>query len=462
VPGLFDFLMGRGQGLPMPPMVTGINPDAPTPPQPTFGLETTGMAGQGTQYGEMGQRFNDAFNSPLFHIGIGLLGQGQLGPGIQQGLLSYNNNRTANERRGLLALQQQQLMAGQQELARKRQQAAHLRASLPSNSPLAALPDEQLISTVATVMAREPPKPINVNGKLVDPNDPTKVIADYSQTPEQLAAIERAKALATAGINEPLVQVPDPTSETGFRNVPRSQAVGKPALGPQGLALEFGPDGRPTGIRMGAGVTGKPGNPAGLAPKTLGDLDEQALAASNALARLDQIGRGFRPEYQQFATRGINWWNATKEKFGANLPEAERRQLAEFTSFKRDSVQNLNQTIKDITGAAMSVPEAERIKSQVPDAGTTVFNGDSPTEFKAKLEGATKDLRNALLRANWARTKGLDPLKTGVELSEVPALINKRGAEIAAEVKKQAPQLDDQAVRQLVRQRLGREFGMLQ
>lgn len=184
--GFFDFLMGRGQGgLQFPPMVTGINPDAPVPPQPTFGLPTTGMAGQGTQYGSIGERFNDAFNSPLFHVGIGLLGQGQFGPGIQQGLLSYNQNRTANERRGLLGLQQQQLQATMAEQQRKRQQAAQYRASLDPNDPMAQLPDEQLLQAAAAQAARGPERPIVAGNRVLDPKDPSKVLADLRETPEE-------------------------------------------------------------------------------------------------------------------------------------------------------------------------------------------------------------------------------------------------------------------------------------
>ncbi len=281
-------------------------------------------------------------------------------------------------------------------------------------------------------------------------------------SPEFMAEAKRALEAKRNGDNGQLLQVPDDLSPTGFRYVTRSQALGQPAIGPGGLQLEFGPDGKPTLIRSGPGGTSKPGNPAGLAQPTINTLEESAVTAGNALARLDQVSRGFKPEYQQWGTRGANWWNAVKEKAGADLPPADRQALTEFSQFRRDSVALLNQTIKDITGAAMSNAEAGRITAQVPNPGTGVFDGDSPTEFKAKLDGVTKDTRNALLRANWARARGLDPLKTGVELSEVPALINRRGDEIAAEVRSQNPQLDAQGVRQLVRQRLGREFGMLQ
>jgi hypothetical protein len=454
--GLWDFLMGRGGQTPMGlpgmagyPGTPGYNPDAPMPGPAV----QTGMAGQGAEPGGFTSRINDAYNSPLFHVGLGLLGTGQFGPGIATGLASYGQQRNSNERRGLLQLQQQQLAGTMQDQQRKRQQAAQLRASLPPNSPLANLPDEQLLTAASTLATRETPEEIAAKARL------------QRETPEEAAA--KARALLPiekekAGFNDTPLAIPDDKSPTGFRYVPRSQAIGQPALGPQGLALEFGPDGRPTGIRMGAGVTGKGADGSGLAKPTINALEEQAMAAGNALARLDQVQRGYKPEYLQLGTKIGNSWSAVREKMGANLPEGDRQALTEFSQFRRDSIGVVNQTIKDITGAAMSVPEAQRISRQVPDPGTGIFDGDSPTEFQAKLDGVMKDTKNALLRANWARAKGLDPLKTGVELSEVPALINKRGNEIAAQVKQANPQADEQAIRQLVRQQLGREFGLLQ
>ena len=201
---------------------------------------------------------------------------------------------------------------------------------------------------------------------------------------------------------------------------------------------------------------------SGLAKPTINKIEEDAFNASTQLSRLDQINRSFRPEFLEILPRGANAWAAAKEKLGANLAPETKKQLEAFTAFRRDTVANVNQTIKDITGAAMSVPEAERIMKQVPTAGTGIFDGDSPTEFQAKLKGATDAARNALLRANWARMKGLNPLKTGVTLEEVPALVERRGAEIEKQVRSANPQADDQAIRQTVRQMLGREFGMTQ
>ena len=262
--------------------------------------------------------------------------------------------------------------------------------------------------------------------------------------------------------DQSLETIPDQSSPTGFRRVPRAQALNQPAMGPSGLSIDFDETGRPKSIMSGpGGGRTNPGNPANLSPKTVGELEESANASNNQIARLTQIEAGFKPEYLEIVPRGQMAWNSLRERAGVGLSEPQRRQLAEYTAFKRDTLANLNQTIKDTTGAAMSEPEAKRIIATMPSTGSGIFDGDSPTEFQAKLQGATRATRNALLRSNYARMNGLDPLKTGISLEEVPALVERRGTEIERMVRTAMPEAEDVAVLQEVRKRLGREFGMV-
>jgi hypothetical protein len=257
-----------------------------------------------------------------------------------------------------------------------------------------------------------------------------------------------------------LVEVFDESSPTGTRMVQRSEAAGRPGKPPSNAMKITGYDtsGRPI-IEIGG--RGSPAtNPSGLAGGTIGTLEGEAITAGNQIARLNNIAGSFKPEYLQFWTRAGMGWSSLKEKGGVGLTPQNRAELEDFTKFRRDAVANLNRTIKDITGAAMSVPEADRITKETPNAGTGIFDGDSPTEFKAKLDASIKSTRDALYRANWARAKGLDPLKTGIDLQDVPKLIDRRGREIEAIVRNGMPDADDQTVRSRVLQELGREFGI--
>jgi hypothetical protein len=118
-------------------------------------------------------------------------------------------------------------------------------------------------------------------------------------------------------------------------------------------------------------------------------------------------------------------------------------------------LQNLNQTIKDLTGAAMGVQEADRIIASLPNAGADIFGGDSPTEFEAKLNNAVKQTKYALARKNYALKKGLNWEST--PLDSMPSIINKRGKEIAEQYKLD---LKKPADLQTIDRQLAAEFGI--
>lgn len=200
---------------------------------------------------------------------------------------------------------------------------------------------------------------------------------------------------------------------------------------------------------------------SGLGQASQTKLEESAIDTSNQISRLDAINKSFKPEYLQVLPKVGLTWSALKEKGGVGLGDNERVALEDFTKFRRDTVANLNKTIQEITGAAMSEGEAKRITAQVPNAGQGILDGDSPTEFKAKLDAATQAAQNALLRTNWARSRGINPLRTGVELDDVPKLVNERGRQLNEEIRKADPSMTNDARRAEVKRRLGVEFGLV-
>jgi hypothetical protein len=195
-------------------------------------------------------------------------------------------------------------------------------------------------------------------------------------------------------------------------------------------------------------------NTGQLSKPTAGKVEEGVLADAAAITRLNSIQFSYKPEYQNIKFRTGQAWNTLKDKFGG-LPETDKRQLAEYSQYKQNSLQNLNQTIKDLTGAAMGVQEADRIIASLPNAGTDIFGGDSPTEFEAKLNNAVKQTKYALARKNYALKKGLN--WESLPLDSLPSLINKRGKEIAAQYKLD---LNKPADLQIIDRQLAAEFGI--
>lgn len=276
-----------------------------------------------------------------------------------------------------------------------------------------------------------------------------------------------------AGINkltrapdEPLVEVLQPDGTT--RYTPRSQAIGQQGKGivttmqvpdpndPEGKRMITVPVTGATAAKLGLGTQG-----SGLGQTATNKLQEKLIDASDASARLNDIESSFKPEYQQFATKLKMGARDLKDFVGIPLDENDKKQMGEFFDYKRVTTDNLNRTIKDITGSAMGIEEARRIIATMPNAGDGVFDGDGPVKFKAKLDGVVKATRRAIQRYNYALRNGLDPLKTGIDIEQVPTLIEKRGRAIEQEIRREAPPnvpLDQ--IRPEIRKRLRQEFGM--
>jgi len=57
---------------------------------------------------------------------------------------------------------------------------------------------------------------------------------------------------------------------------------------------------------------------------------------------------------------------AWKEKLGVSLSPREKQDLTNYSAYKRNSINTLNEYIKSITGAAMTDAEAERLLKGLP------------------------------------------------------------------------------------------------
>jgi hypothetical protein len=191
-----------------------------------------------------------------------------------------------------------------------------------------------------------------------------------------------------------------------------------------------------------------------LSKGTKGELEKTILSTGDAITRLNSIQASNRPEYQTPKFKGIQELSTFKDKY-LTLSQEEKNTLTNFSKYRQNTTQNLNQTIKDMTGSAMGVQEADRIISTLPNAGTGIFDGDSPTQFQAKLNNAIEQTKYALARKNYALSKGLK--WENIKLDDVPNIVNQRGKEIEKQYK-----LDpkDPATKKTVDRQLAAEFGI--
>lgn len=374
---------------------------------------------------------------------------------------AYAARRQMNEQQPMQELQQASGAMGLMGAIQKQQQEQAFRADLAALGPN---PGQEQLTALATKYAT-PHDVLATHQKSLD--RATAAAGRPDNRPEILRLQDAAEnMLPTDPRRAPIEARIKMLSERGEHGAPSPSPLGKliaerDAL-PQGHPMravydqaitKFQPGGIQVNVHPNAPLI--PGKPA------QNKVDEGLLDAGLRQQQLSSIERQFKPEYQEIGTK----WDALKldwqNKLGlGTLDPGQQRFLTEFSQFKRNSIDALNQYIKSVTGAAMTNAEAERILRGLPNPGTGLFDGDSPIAFKAKLDDAMKQVRMAEARLVHIKRNGLTLGE--VPLERMPNLMNQRGGEIEAAIKRQQPTLKDDEVRKLVKRNLAQEFGLIE
>lgn len=328
--------------------------------------------------------------------------------------------------------------------------------------------------TYNEIRSRWAPKGVN----LPEQFDPVKNLAGVGQAKEQAQYLKTlvphygAPVTATDASGKPVLVQP---SSTG--GAPRTVEGVTPRDNPTELARLMAerdalPQGDPRRAQYdrtikaykagrGTDVTVNTGE---MTPgKTAGNkIDEDMLGVTRNLMQLDTIAGQFKPEFQRFQDKaGFMALKAKDSTVG--LTNKEKQDLTEYSTYRRNAFNTLNEYIKSITGAAMSEAEANRIRKSMPDPGDGLFSGDSPTEFKAKLDDAMAQTKKSVARLAYLKRNGMsleDGLGKGITLEGMPALMNERGQKIEAELKAAQPGASKDAMQKAVRRQLAVEFGL--
>jgi hypothetical protein len=212
--------------------------------------------------------------------------------------------------------------------------------------------------------------------------------------------------------------------------------------------------------KAGAGTTSTVVYPPGAVAPGAGaqsEIDKALLSSGSRLQVLNRISEGYRPEFLQTRFKVAQGLVELGEKLGREPNPEERQNLEQYSRFKQDAVRQLNQYINEITGAAIGQgEEAERLKSGVPNPGTGLFGGDSPTVFLSKLNNTVRDLRLAEARLQYIKTKGFN--LQDVTLDQMPTIMRKRKEQIVKDFGLDEANATD---REVLRNRLAAEFGLL-
>lgn len=144
-------------------------------------------------------------------------------------------------------------------------------------------------------------------------------------------------------------------------------------------------------------------------------MQKDAVSLQNRRARLDEIQNSFTPELltvQGKAATAAAW---AADKVGVQWGE---ERLEQWTDLSQSAARELTQTLKEMSGAAVTPQEAERQLTVIPNPGTlkNPFSGDSPDQFKRKLDNQVAWVDAAQMRYDDLLRRGL--LKPGDSVTE--------------------------------------------
>lgn len=170
------------------------------------------------------------------------------------------------------------------------------------------------------------------------------------------------------------------------------------------------------------------------------ETQKDIVKGVDTLSRLDDIWDSFDPKWLTYQGKGQNWLSTMKEKAGFKTSPEEKAAITGMTNFKNSVNQMTNAYRKEITGAAASEQEIERLKN-------SLFNTEqSETEFKSAFKQFRDETSRALRIKQKLLREGIpvgspmfgdqmDAAFLGGASANQPQDVNARGNEIANQLR---------------------------
>ncbi len=200
------------------------------------------------------------------------------------------------------------------------------------------------------------------------------------------------------------------------------QYLGPPKAKSQ-MQIEVGEDGT---IRFAQGTPQPGGTLLQPTTKTKSDVQAKLRELDETYDRLQKLKKGYKEEYLQMPYRFMKTMQTGFDKFGM-LPKKSQQELEKYTGYSSEALDFINVYIHNMTGAQMSKDEANRLRVVPPDFGEHWWSGDSPGQFKGKVDRALMGVDMARARYNMYAKNGLntdvDNMAKETPLDEMPKKI---------------------------------------
>lgn len=344
--------------------------------------------------------FLNTFQDPLMQFGLSMLGNSQnqdFGTSLMRSMGALQNAQQMQRQSAIWEMQQKKFQA-EQEQKEKRQAAQNELAGLMSVADWDQTgwqnPDKKL--EMSSLMTAYPEVAKEMVTREYTPKEPEPYT--LSAGARRFDGNNNQVAAAPFKPDDTLTEIYDPTSPTGTRLIPRSEAINQPGKPKSTTSLEVGPNGE-------LSFTQGPGMQKTIKKEIEGD----SVSVMQSLARLNDMASLYQDEHLTYAGQAKSGATRIAEKAGLPVSGGMKDQLASRTKFINSIEQFFNQYRKEITGAAASVQELDRLKK-------SMLNADmSPTEFQAAYQQFVKTAQRQLalnVRLRNAGLKGDDLLNS--------------------------------------------------
>lgn len=311
---------------------------------------------------------------------------------------------------------------------------------------------------------REKPKQEVVNGQLV-------TIEDGKATAQKIAGLEK-KTDADTPLGK-LIAAHDELPDGHPNKAIYAQAIAKETAPTKGQSFRVLPDGTVEVVQG--------GDDLGLTKPTMNKIQEKQLNATEALGRLAAIKESYNSTAKNYLTAEGKARMAKADlmlKAGRELSTDDKKYVEDATQFYSRSLENLNKTLNELSGAAVTQQEFDRISQTMPNPGkkgiTNILSGDNKVEFESKLNDTIKMQRLALARLSFVEKNGFSISKTkdgkitgfkdgvgkNIGLDDMPKIMAKRAGEVAAEIEAANPGITRTEIAPQVKAALAKEFGL--
>jgi len=140
-----------------------------------------------------------------------------------------------------------------------------------------------------------------------------------------------------------------------------------------------------------------------LAKPVQTDVQSKVVNSTELLSTLDKIKEAYDPEFLRYKGQIGAFATKIQDKAGITLDPKDKEFLQKRTKFVQQVERVFNAYRKEITGAAASVQELDRLKQSI------INKDQGPAEFEAALETFQDELRRLVrLRTKFLR-EGIDP-----------------------------------------------------